>query len=166
MIVIVLTLIVLIVLAFIWHSNKAEAPVVDTHGAPISDHGAPVTPAPAQDTTSAGMEENPANLKVSTSTQVKADASGVKEFVVSGQNFSFTPNVINVNKGDKVRIIFENTSGMHNLTIDEFGVASQTKQSPYQEILEFTASKSGSFQYYCSVGNHRAMGMVGTLNVK
>ncbi len=90
----------------------------------------------------------------------------LKEFTVTGQNFSFTPNVINVNKGDHVKITFNNTQGFHDFKIDEFGVAAKQAKSPNTEVLEFTADKSGTFQYYCSVGAHRSMGMFGTLNVK
>ena len=31
---------------------------------------------------------------------------------------------------------------------------------------EFTADKVGSFEYYCSVGSHRSMGMKGVLKVE
>jgi plastocyanin len=90
----------------------------------------------------------------------------VREFVVSGQNFSFTPSVITVKKGDKVKITFNNTQGFHDFKIDEYGVASKQSKSPTAEVLEFTADKAGSFEYYCSVGSHRAMGMKGTLKVE
>lgn len=99
----------------------------------------------------------------------KSDNSGtvaVKEFTISGQNFSFSPSTIKVKKGDRVKITFKNTQGFHNFIIDEFGVATQQTQSPDTEVLEFTADKVGSFEYYCSVGTHRSMGMVGTLKVE
>src|SRR3990167_9256749 len=32
--------------------------------------------------------------------------------------------------------------------------------------VEFTADKAGGFEYYCSVGTHRAMGMVGAFIVE
>ena len=91
--------------------------------------------------------------------------SGVKEFTVAGQNFSFTPSSITVKKGDRVKITFKNTSGFHDFKIDEFGAATKQAQAPYEEVLEFTADKVGSFEYYCSVGTHRAVGMKGTLKV-
>lgn len=90
----------------------------------------------------------------------------VKVFSIIGQNFSFTPSLIKVKKGDKVKIIFENTSGFHDFKIDAYGVATPQTQSPSTEVLEFTANKTGSFEYYCSVGNHRSMGMKGTLVVE
>jgi len=32
--------------------------------------------------------------------------------------------------------------------------------------VTFVADKTGTFEYYCSVGNHRAQGMVGKLIVE
>ena len=93
-------------------------------------------------------------------------AEAVKEFTVTALNFSFTPNVMTVKKGDRVKITFRNSQGFHDFKIDEFGVATQQSKSPHEEVLEFTADKVGSFQYYCSVGSHRAMGMWGTLKVE
>ena len=100
------------------------------------------------------------------STTNTSSASAVKEFTVTGQNFSFSPSMITVKKGDRVKITFQNTSGFHNFVIDEFGVATPTKKSPDTEVIEFTADKIGSFQYYCAVGSHKAMGMWGTLKVE
>ncbi|MDB5259878.1 MAG: Blue (Type 1) copper protein [Candidatus Nomurabacteria bacterium] len=90
----------------------------------------------------------------------------VKSFTVTGQNFSFSPAAMTVNKGDKVRITFKNGQGTHNLVIDEYNVNTGVIGSGAEKTVEFTADKTGSFEYYCSVGNHRAMGMHGTLTVK
>lgn len=90
----------------------------------------------------------------------------VKEFTVSGDNFSFKPSTITVKKGDKVKITFINSEGFHDWVVDEFGAATKQTQAPTTEVIEFIADKTGSFEYYCSVGSHRDMGMVGTLVVK
>ena len=89
-----------------------------------------------------------------------------KEFTVTGQNFSFTPSTITVKKGDKVKIIFKSGDMMHDLKIDELGVATKILRAGEQDSIEFIADKAGTFEYYCSVGNHRAMGMKGTFIVK
>jgi plastocyanin len=78
----------------------------------------------------------------------------------------FTPSTINVNEGDRVKIVFKNTQGFHDFVIDQYGVATKQTNAPAEEVIEFTADKAGSFEYYCSVGEHRAMGMKGTLVVK
>lgn len=89
----------------------------------------------------------------------------VKTFEVDGANFKFTPNVLSVNEGDTVKIVFKNTQGFHDFVIDEFNVKSKTIQASQTDELTFVASKKGTFEYYCSVGNHRTMGMVGKLTV-
>jgi plastocyanin len=89
-----------------------------------------------------------------------------KEFTVTGSAYKFDPATITVNKGDKVKIIFKSSGGMHDLVIDELNVKTAVLPSGKEETIEFTADKAGSFKYYCAVGNHRAMGMEGTLVVK
>ncbi|MEX2029101.1 MAG: cupredoxin domain-containing protein [Candidatus Paceibacterota bacterium] len=90
----------------------------------------------------------------------------VKEFTVSASNFSFSPSTLRVAEGDRVKITFKNTMGFHDFVIDEYGIAAKQTQSPTTEVIEFTANKAGSFEYYCSIGTHRAMGMRGTLVVE
>lgn len=90
----------------------------------------------------------------------------VREFTVVGKNFAFTPSLITVKKGDKVKVTFKNENGYHDFVIDEFGAATKQTQAPTTEVIEFTANKTGTFEYYCSVGSHRAMGMKGTLKVE
>ncbi len=89
-----------------------------------------------------------------------------KEFVVDGGNYFYKPTSLIVKKGDTVRIIFKNTGGFHDLKIDEFAVATKKLASGAEETIEFVADKAGSFEYYCSVGTHRQMGMKGTLIVQ
>ena len=92
--------------------------------------------------------------------------SAKKEFIVTGQNFSFSPAELAVKQGDRVRITFKNAEGFHDLRMDDFNAATQRIGAGKEEAIEFTADKTGSFEYYCSVGNHRAMGMKGTLVVE
>jgi nitrosocyanin len=94
-----------------------------------------------------------------------ADGS-VKEFTVTAKNYSFTPSALTVKKGDTVKITLDNADGFHDFRIDEFNVATKKIKGGTQDSVQFVADKTGSFQYYCSVGNHRAMGMVGTLVVQ
>ncbi len=90
----------------------------------------------------------------------------LKEFTVTGNNFSFTPSLITVQKGDRVKITFNNVNGFHDFRIDAFDASTSKTQSPTTEVLEFVADKTGSFEFYCSVGSHKAMGMKGTLKVE
>lgn len=85
---------------------------------------------------------------------------------VSASNFAFTPTEIVVNHGDTVQINFVNTQGMHNFTIEGIAARTKTIQAGYSEQLTFVADKIGSFPFYCTVGNHKAMGMSGVIIVR
>ena len=89
----------------------------------------------------------------------------VREFVVEAVPFSFSLSTMEVNKGDTVRITVKNVKGTHDFKLDEFNVSTAILQEGGEETIEFIADQAGEFEYYCSVGNHREMGMVGTLNV-
>ena len=90
----------------------------------------------------------------------------VKEFTIDGSSFKFSPNILTVNKGDIVRINFVNTGGKHDLRVDGYNVGTKIIDEGQSDTLEFTADRSGEFEYYCSVGEHRQIGMVGKLVVK
>ncbi len=108
-------------------------------------------------------EKTPIEQIVQEEQQVQPE---VKEFEVSGNNFAFSPTEIIVNQGDTVRINFTNSGGFHDLVIDEFNARTKQLADGAKETIEFVADKTGTFEYYCSVGKHREMGMVGNLIVK
>ena len=112
-----------------------------------------------------GPSPSPSPVSAQSETMDNGEAEEIKEFVINGNNFSFSPNTITVQRGDRVRITFVNTGGFHDLKIDEFNVATAQIQGNNRDAVEFTADRSGSFEFYCSIGNHRAMGMKGTLFV-
>ncbi len=109
---------------------------------------------------------------VTTGTPATTTLSAVKEFTVTGKNYSFDPKTITVKKGDTVKIVFKNADGFHDFVIDAFGKEGEsgvrTKQikAGAEETIEFVADTAGSYEYYCSVGKHREMGMKGTLIVE
>ena len=90
-----------------------------------------------------------------------------KTFNISGTNFKFSSSEIRVKKGDTVTINYTTTSGLHDWVVDEFAGARTKELGPNQsQTITFIASKNGTFEYYCSVGNHRQQGMVGKLIVE
>ncbi len=85
---------------------------------------------------------------------------------VEGGMFYFKPNEIKVKKGEPVKIVFSNVEGIHDFVIDELNVQSKKVKAGETDTIEFTPTKTGSFEFYCSVGTHRQMGMKGTLLVE
>jgi plastocyanin len=95
------------------------------------------------------------------------ETSGVKEFNIIGDDYTFNPSLIEVKKGDRVKITFRNVGNQpHNLTIEDLDITTKTVQTGQSDTIEFTASTAGEYIFYCSVGGHRALGMQGSLEVK
>jgi plastocyanin len=119
-------------------------------------------------TVSVSVEPSPTELPISSETVSPSPTamSQAKEFIVTGTAFKFSPAEIKVKKGDKVKIIFRNNGGTHDWVLDEFNVRTKQLQTGQTETVEFTADKTGTFEYYCSVGTHRQMGMKGKLIVE
>jgi len=92
--------------------------------------------------------------------------SATKEFTVSAANYTFDLTEIRVKKGDTVQLTLKNNEGFHDWVIDEFSARTGKLQVGQEETITFVADKTGTFEYYCSVGTHRAMGMKGNLTVE
>ena len=90
----------------------------------------------------------------------------VKEFNITGQSFFFSPREIRVKLGDKIKINFTSAGDFHDWTLDGYSVGTAQVNTGQSASVEFTADKAGGFEYYCSVGTHRAMGMVGAFIVE
>ena len=156
------TIITIIVLAALvyggWYMYQHKGTTAETPAGEAAN--------PAGSTYPAGTPEGQMEDGV-VSTGLSADVSTgtVKEFTVSAGSYFFSPKTMTVNKGDTVKITVTNSGGFHDFKIDEFNVSTSRLQSGQSETITFVADKAGTFQYYCSVGDHRAMGMWGTLTV-
>ena len=113
-----------------------------------------------QKTTLAPTKTDAAKMEVKTSTE------SARIINVKGSPFKFEPNEITVKKGEKVKIVFTNEKGMHDWVVDEFEARTKQINDGETDSVEFTPNKEGTFEFYCSVGNHRAMGMRGNLIVE
>ena len=118
------------------------------------------TPAPVadQNATSATVEY----------TLVTGGGTGQLVFVGRGGEIDGVVNpTLTARPGDVVKITLINEDGMlHDLVIDEFNAATrQFADRGEQDSITFTANRSGTFVYYCSVPGHKAAGMFGQLIV-
>lgn len=117
------------------------------------------------------MQASPTAPASTVSTAPSASPSGamtegsVKTFTMNTGAFYFKPDTITVKKGDTVKLSITNDGGFHNFTLDEFNVAAQLPAGKATEV-SFVASKAGTFEFYCSVMDHRARGQKGKLIVE
>ncbi len=93
-------------------------------------------------------------------------SADAKEIVIQASNYSFSPATVTLKKGEKTRIVLKNTGGMHDFKVDELNISTAIISDGQEDFVEFTPDKAGTFEFYCSVANHRAMGMKGSLIVQ
>ncbi len=116
--------------------------------------------------TAGNIQLNPVLGVVRGSSNQAQKSSDAREIVVEGSNYKFSPNTITIKKNEKVRILFKSKDGVHDLRVDELNIATRAISAGQEDFVEFTPDKSGTFEFYCSIGNHRAMGMKGTLAIQ
>ena len=74
----------------------------------------------------------------------------IKEFKITAKQFAFEPGVIEVNKGDRVRLIVKSLDVPHGIGIPEYGI--NERLDPGKSVtIEFIADKQGTFTTYCTV---------------
>lgn len=96
-----------------------------------------------------------------------ADKGGEeKVFTVDAFSFGYSMEEIRVAEGDTVTINLTNSGGLHDWVVDEFDAATARIGEGETTSVTFVASEAGTYEFYCSVGNHRERGMVGTLIVE
>ena len=90
----------------------------------------------------------------------------VKEFKMTAKQFKFEPSTIEVNKGDRVRLIVTSVDVPHGIAIPEYKI-NERLEPGIPVTIEFTAEKEGTFTAFCSVfcGSGHS-GMKGKIIVK
>lgn len=130
----------------------------------ISD-GSPDENTPQEtDTSSNGTsQEIEISDEINSEVEISTD---VKEFTVDSFSFGYSMEEIKVNEGDTVTINLTNSGGFHDLVIDDFDASTAAISAGDTASVTFVAGKKGVYEFYCSIGNHRAQGMVGNLIVE
>ncbi len=110
---------------------------------------------------------------------------------VEAKEFQFSPSTLEVVAGQPVKLVFKNGGTVeHDFSVMEFPMegmgASGTQSMPGHDMsnmpevpdlhtaammgqsaaLEFTPTKPGTYEFFCTVAGHKQAGMVGTLVVK
>jgi plastocyanin len=91
------------------------------------------------------------------------------DYILEMGMFYYEPALIEAEAGEIVTVKLTNAEGFHDFVIDELDVQSEQINEGDETMVTFTIPEDASgetYEFYCSVGNHRAQGMVGTLRVK
>jgi plastocyanin len=150
-------------------SMDKQEPVVTTPGLEESDDATMEEDSMMEDEAMMESGSEPDDAMMEEDSMMEDEAmmeSDVKTFEVNGGSYYFTPDTITVNEDDTVKIVFTNDGGTHDWVIDEFNARTPITQTGETAEIEFVADQAGTYEFYCSVGNHRELGMVGTLVVE
>lgn len=124
-------------------------------------------------------EEAPETTNVIEETQVedamvKDDVMEKEDVVIknaeqpqlNASNFTFGVDKISAKVGEELVVKVTNDSGVHDFVIDELGVSSGVIAQGDTMEITIPTDKPGTYEYYCSIGKHRALGMVGTITIE
>ena len=85
----------------------------------------------------------------------------VHEITVTARKYEFDPPVITVKKGEKVRLLITAADHDHGFKLEAFDI-DQLIMKGSTATIEFTASKSGTFEFkcshYCGLGHGKMKG--------
>ena len=90
----------------------------------------------------------------------------IRVFDIEGGSFYYKPNVLTVKAGESVKVVLTSADMMHDFVIEGTDIKTEIAKSGETVEVEFTMDEAGTYEFYCSVGEHRANGMVGTLIVE
>lgn len=142
---------------FLMNQSKTATP---------ADQAAQVSPSPEGVMVEVTQEAAPTG-ETTPGADDAVSAGAEKSFDIEASSFKFSSTTITVNEGDKVTINLTTKNGMHDWVVDEFeGARTKVLSAGATDSITFTVDKAGTYEFYCSVGNHRQMGMVGKLIVK
>jgi plastocyanin len=85
-----------------------------------------------------------------TAQEPQAHIAAQKTFTVTARQWSFDPSTITVDEGDAVTLNITSMDVTHGFSITEFGV-NATLVPGQTTTVNFTASRAGSFSFFCSV---------------
>ncbi|MEP7162572.1 MAG: cupredoxin domain-containing protein [Candidatus Moraniibacteriota bacterium] len=120
-------------------SQQESAPVIPEQPLPLV---IPTEPLPEK----TGSDDSEAFPPPSTET---VNGRGERTIHVGVRQYAWDPSTITAKQGELVRLIIHNADVQHGLAIPELGVNQDIP--PEGAVIEFVASKAGSFEFFCSI---------------
>lgn len=91
------------------------------------------------------------------------------DYTLTLNNYSFNPNFIKARPGQKLNIKLYSEYGYHNFVIEELGIHSKnisTGESTMVEvIIPIDAQLNKTYEFYCSIGDHKDRQMLGSIQI-
>jgi cytochrome c oxidase subunit II len=82
--------------------------------------------------------------------QAPATVSAPREIEVVARKFEFEPSSIEVDEGERVRLVVRSDDGVHGIAIKKFKVNKMVPRGGEKITIDFVASAPGTFPILCS----------------
>lgn len=86
--------------------------------------------------------------------------------VATSAPYAYAPTTLSAPAGSTVNLTYTNNDPVpiqqHNWVLDEAGASTDVIGVGASDSVTFVAPAAGDYEFYCAVGNHRQLGMVGT----
>ena len=77
-------------------------------------------------------------------------APPVREIKMTAKKYEYNPEEIRVKQGERVRLLVTATDRKHGFQIEALGLKTELPEGK-ETAVEFTADKSGTYEFKCSV---------------
>lgn len=111
-------------------------------------------------------ENQPAAVDTNAGTMEENTPVMQEQTVITATDFAYDVKEIKAKQGDSLVVAFTNSEGTHDFVIDELGVNSGVLNAGETMNMTIPTDKPGTYEFYCSVGQHRQMGMKGVLIIE
>jgi cytochrome c oxidase subunit 2 len=81
---------------------------------------------------------------------IAGSADQTKEFEITVKRFSFSPDRIEVNQGDTVRLNIKSSDSKHGFEIKPYKIKKAIPKGGQPITIEFVATQPGTFEISCS----------------
>jgi cytochrome c oxidase subunit 2 len=79
-----------------------------------------------------------------------APSAAANDVTITAKNFSFSPAVVRLKKGEPVTFHLRSAQGVHGLNAPEVGINSMVLTAK-EQIVKATPAKAGTFVVHCSI---------------
>ena len=75
-----------------------------------------------------------------------------REFTVTARDYSFSPNRVEVQQDDLIKLTVQSADNAYGFTIDDYRVSKRVPAGG-STVVEFRADRAGTFAFYSSLSN-------------
>ena len=75
-----------------------------------------------------------------------------REFTVTARDYSFSPNRVEVQQDDLIKLTVQSTDNAYGFTIDDYRVSKRVPAGG-STVVEFRADRAGTFAFYSNLSN-------------